>query len=192
MKMRIPLQRDADPKFNGVAATIAQGDPPKWLAVGLTQFSPGIGSDDDIDIDISTIIERMQGATDTLITWLPIFGTCTFGLACPDEVLLVLGALPEVKKELDRLAKANKGSGRRPDAKRDVCAAVVATAWKLLHGKVEPQSLKLQQACTEYWQACGGKQIGGSDLEENWRRRIERTADHSWIEDVLVAVQNEP
>ena len=101
MKMRIPLQRDADPKFNGVARTIAQGDPPKWLAVGLTHFSPGIGSDDDIDIDISTIIERMQGATDTLITWLPIFGSRRFGLTCPDEVLLVLGALPEVKKDLE-------------------------------------------------------------------------------------------
>ena len=192
MKITVSLRREADPKFNGVARTIAQGDPPKWLAVGLTQFSQGIGSSDTDDIDISTIIERMQGAADTLITWLPIFGSGSFGLPCPDEVLLVLGALPAVKKDLDRLAKATKGSGRRPNARRDVCAAVVATAWKLLHGKVEPQSLKLQGACTEYWQACGGKQIGGSDLEENWRRRIERAADHSWIEDILVAVQNEP
>ena len=192
MKMELPLQRDPDPKFAGVARSIAQGDAPKWLVVGLTYFSPGIGSDDTPDVDINTVVEQMQGATDTLTKCLPIFGGGAFGLPCPEEVAIALHVLPRIKEDLDQLAV--KRMGRPPNAERDMCAAVVATAWKLLHGKVEPQSLRLQEACGEYWQACGGKQIGEWDLAENWRRPIERaaTADYSWVEDFLVAVQKSP
>src|SRR5262249_15920137 len=192
MKMRIPLQREADPKFAGVARTIAHGDPPKWLAVGLTQFSPGIGSHDTDDIDIYKIIEERQGATDTLIKRLPIFGGLGFGMPCPEEVTVALHVLPRIKEDLDRLAV--RRMGRPPDARRDMCAAVVAMAWKLLYGKIEPQSLRLQEACGEYWRACGGEQIGEWDLAENWRRPIERilTLDYSWVEDFLVAVQKSP
>lgn len=191
MKMRVSLLREPDHKFDGIARSIAQGDPPKWLVAGLTHFSNGIGSDDTSDIDFNTIIERMQRATDTLITWLPIFGSGTFGLPCPDEVLLVLGALPEIKKDLNRLAKANKRKGRKLDAQRDVCAAVVARTWKIIHGKAS-KSRHVQEACTEYWRTCGGKQIGGWDEPENWRRPIDRAlaANFSWIEDVLLAVRN--
>jgi len=71
MKIRIPLQRNADPKFAGVARIIAYGDAPKWLVAGLTHFSPGIG-DDTSDVDLNTVVEQMQGATDTLIKWLPL------------------------------------------------------------------------------------------------------------------------
>jgi hypothetical protein len=191
MEIEIPLQRNADHKFDGVARTIAQGDPPKWLLVGLTQFSPGVG-DDISDVDIKPVIEQMQSATDTLIKWLPIFRYLGFGMPCPEEVTVALHVLPQIKEDLDRLAK--RRMGRKPDAQRDMCAAVVAMAWKLLHGKVEPQSLRLQQACGEYWRACGGKQIGGWDEPENWRRPIERTLtlDFSWVEDFLVAVQKSP
>src|SRR5215472_3213485 len=135
MKMRVPLQQDPDPKIDGVARTIAQGDPPKWLVVGLTQFSPGIGSNDATDIDIHTIIERMQDATHVLMTWLPLYMHFPFGLPCPDEVALALYILPQIRKDLDRVAKTIKSKGRRPDAARVVCAAVVARAWKIVHGK---------------------------------------------------------
>ena len=69
--MELLLQRDPDPKFAGVARSIAQGDAPKWLVAGLTHFSPGIG-DDTSDVDLNTVVEQMQGATDTLIKWLPL------------------------------------------------------------------------------------------------------------------------
>jgi len=190
MKMGIPLQGKPDPKFNGVARSIAKGDPPKWLVAGLTHFSNGIGSDTS-DIDIYLMIERMQGATDTLIKWLPTYKHLGFGLPCPEEVAIALKVLPSIKEDLDRLAK--KPIGRTPDAQRDVCAAVVARAWKIIHGKAGPRSRHLQEACTEYWQACGGKQIGDYDNPENWRRPIERalTADHDWVEELLRAVRNE-
>jgi hypothetical protein len=192
MEMEIPLQCDPDPKFAGVARSIAKGDAPKWLVVGLTHFSPGIGSDDTSDVDLNTVVEQMQGATDTLIKWLPMYLGLGFGLPCPEEVAIALRVLPRIKEDLDRLAI--KRMGRPPNAQRDMCAAVVALAWKLLYGKIEPQSLRLQEACGEYWRAGGGKQIGEWDLAENWRRPIERamTADYSWVEDFLVAVQKSP
>ena len=182
------MKTPPDPKFAGVARSIAQGDPPEWLLVSLTHFSPGIGDEDPSDIDMYKIIEEMKSATDTLIKWLPAYQCFPFGYPCPEEVPIALHVLPRIKEDLDKLAK--KRMGRPPDAQRETCAAVVAMAWKLLYGKIEPQSLKLQQACGEYWQACGGKQIGGSDLAENWRRPIERVlADgYPWIEDFMSAI----
>ncbi len=188
--MMISLQRNPNHKFDGVARSIAQGDPPKWLVVGLTQFSQGIGS--DTDVDIHKIIERMQDAAHVLMTWLPICKGLSFGLPCPEEVAVVLHALPRIKKDLDRLAKLKNRKGRPPDAQRLICAAVVARAWKIIHGKAEHRSDKLLRACSDYWRTCGGKQIGGWDEPENWRRPVERALknDYSWIERVLLAVQN--
>ena len=184
-----------NPKFNGVARSIAKGNPPKWLVVGLTHFSGGIGGDDISKKDrrsIDNIIGQMKGAVHTLMTWLPAWGNLAYGFECPEYVALMLYALPRMKKDLDIHAK--KRIGRRPNTQQEICAAVVIEAWKLLHGKAEPQGLKLQQACSDYWRACGGKQIGGWDEPKNWRRPIERAlaVDHSWISQILLAVvQNE-
>jgi hypothetical protein len=190
MKMRVPLLREPDHKFDGIARSIAQGDPPKWLVAGLTHFSNGIGSDTS-DVDFRTIIERMQDATHVLMTWLPMYKHLAFGFPCPEEVAQALYILPQIKKDLDRLAKVIKRKGRKPDAQRVVCAAVVTRAWKIVHGKAS-KSRDVQEACNEYWRACGGKQIGGWDEPENWRRPIDEalTSPHSLIEEILLAVRN--
>ena len=192
MKMMIPLPENADPKFDGVARSIAKGNPPKWLLVGLTQFSQGIGFDTSGTDNFDTIVERMQDAAHVLLTSLPIYKHLGFGLPCPEEVALALQVLPRIQEDLDRLAKLKNRKGRRPDAQREVCAAVIAIAWKLLHGKPEPRSDKLLEACYDYWRACGGKQIGEVDGIENWRRPVERAlaTGHEWIEQFLLAVQN--
>jgi|SRR5437660_1525359 hypothetical protein len=193
MKTRVSLQRTPNSKFDGVARSIAKGDPPDWLVLGLQHFSGGIGVDvskkDRRSFD--TILKQMQGAVHTLTTWLPAWVNLGYGYQCPEHVALMLYALPLMKKDLDIHAK--KRIGRRSNTQQEICAAVIMEAWKLLHGKAEPQSLKLQQACSDYWQACGGKQIGGWNEPENWRRPIERALafDHSWINRILVAVQNE-
>src|SRR5215831_17162532 len=110
MKMTIPQQLEPNHKFDGVAHSIAQGDPPEWLVVGLTQFSPGIGSDHTSDdIDIHKIVEEMQSATDTLIKRLPAYLCLGFGLPRPEEVAIALHVLPEIKKDLDRLAVKHMG-----------------------------------------------------------------------------------
>jgi hypothetical protein len=182
------------PKFNGVARSIAKGNPPKWLLVGLTHFSGGIGDGvskkDRRSID--NIVRQMQDAVHTLMTRLPAWGELGYGQECPEYVALMLYALPRMKKDLDSHAKKRKG--RRPNTQQEICAAVVIEAWKLLHGKAEPQGLRLQQACGDYWRACGGKQIGGWDEPKNSRRPIERAlaVDHWWISQILLAlVQNE-
>ena len=181
-----------NPKFNGVARNIAKGNPPKWLVVGLTHFSGGIG--DEISKkdrrSIDNIIGQMQGAVHTLMTWLPAYGNLGYGQECPEYVALMLYALPRMKKDLDIHAK--KRTGRRPNTQQEICAAVVIEAWKLLHGKHRGRSDEFLEACSEYWRACGGKQIGETDDLDNWRRPVERAlkTDHSWISQILLAVQN--
>jgi hypothetical protein len=193
MKVRVSLRQSPNSKFAGVARIIAKGDPPKWLVLGLEHFSGGIGVDipkKDRRI-VDNQIKRMQDAVHVLMTWLPAWGNLGYGLRCPEHVALMLYALPRVRKDLDRLAK--KPIGHRPDTQREVCAAVVIEAWKLLHGRAKPRSDEFLGACQDYWRACGGKPRGGIDDLENCRRDVERAlaTDHSWVNQVLVAVQNE-
>src|SRR5260370_15434937 len=132
MKTEIVLQRSPNPKFADVARSIAKGDPPKWLVLGLTQFSGGIGnkvSDEDRRL-FETQIKRMHGAADTLIKWLPIWGNFPYGIQCPEDVAVVLDALPRIKKDLDRLDR--KQIGRTPDAQREICAAVLVEDWQII------------------------------------------------------------
>ena len=175
--------------FNVVARTIAKRAPPEWLVPALERFSDGIGKDAS-DVPFHSIIEQMQRATDVLIRWLPAWGKLPYGTECPKHVAMALAALPRIKKDLDLASR--KLIGRRPDAQRLVCAAVIARAWKIIHGKPEPRSEKLLQACVDYWRACGGEQIGGTDDIENWKRHVQRAlkADYSWVERVLLTVQN--
>jgi hypothetical protein len=192
MKTRVSLQRTPNSKFDGVARIIAKGDPPEWLLIGLTHFSGGIGvdiSDEDHRL-FETQISRMHDAANTLMKWLPIWGHLPYGIEYPEDVAVVLDALPRIKKDLDRLDR--KQMGRRPKVQREICAGVIVEAWKLLHGRAEPRSLHLQLACSDYWRACGGKQIGETDDLENWRRPVEQAlaTDHEWISGVLLAVQN--
>jgi hypothetical protein len=193
MKTEILLQQNPNSKFAHVARIIAKGDPPKWLVLGLTQFSGGIGvdiSDEDRQL-FETQIRRMHEAAATLMKWLPIWGQLPYGIQYPEDVAVVLDALPRIKKDLDRLDQ--KQIGRRPEVQREICAAVVLEAWKIIHGRAEPRSLQLQGACSDYWRACGGEQIGETDDPENWRRPVKRAlaTDHEWISLVLLAVQNE-
>jgi hypothetical protein len=192
MRTRVPLQRTPNSKFDGVARSIAKGDPPEWLLLALEHFSDGIGVDHTSDLDkrFDTIIERIQDGAHVLMTWLPIWEHLPYGMKCPKDVAVVLDALPRIKKDLDRLDR--KQIGRRPKVQLEICAAVVVEAWKLLHGRAKPRSLQLQQACSDYWRACGGKQVGETDDPENWRRSIKRSleTDHDWVRRVLLAVQN--
>ena len=201
MKHRVELEHN--PVFVDVGRRIAKGDPPLWLLIGLTHFSAqskggkvvrgGIGVDvtDEDHRFFDTQISRMQDAADTLMKWLPMWGQLSYGVQCPEDVAVVLDALPRIKKDLDRLDQ--KKIGRRPEVQREICAGVIVEAWKLLHGRAKPRSLQLQEACSDYWRACGGEQIGGWDDPENWRRPINRAleTDHSWISLVLSAVRNE-
>lgn len=184
--MTVRVSLDADAKFAEVARSIAKGNPPEWLVIGLTHFSSGISVDTSKERrSFDKQIEQMQDAIHVLMTRLPAWAHLGYGHKCPEHVALAFYALPRLKKDLDRVTK--KGLGRPADVRREVCAAVVLEAWKIIRSKAEPHSLYLRQACCDYWQGCGGEQ----DDPDNWRRHIERalTVDHSWISQVLLALK---
>jgi hypothetical protein len=181
---------EVEGKFEDVARSIT--DPaPEWLPKALAHFGQGIGVDTSKVVgDFDRIIQNMQDATKVLETWLPLFGAKRWGLQCPEDVLVVIGALPGLKAELDRLKR--KGVGRRPDVQREVCAAVIIEAWRIIHGKVQARSDGVYEACREYWAACGGPEVGATDDIGNWRRTVELAVatNHEWIAKVLVGLRN--
>jgi len=178
-------------KFDEVARLIAKGDPPNWLILALAHFSDGIGvemsAEDRRSFDKT--VERMQDAIRYLMKWLPMYVNAAYGEKCPEDIALALHVLPKVKAHLDLLP--DNGVGRRPDVQREVCAAVVLESWKLLHGKAQHNSDRFMEACSEYWKACGGPEIGREGELRNWRRPIKqaRAGDYGNIRGVLQALQ---
>ena len=61
-----------------------------------------------------------------------------------------------------------------------ICAAACAYVWGRLRGEVQPYSLKLQEACEEYWLACGQPETGDSakgNTAKNWEEFLRRYTD---------------
>jgi hypothetical protein len=176
-----------DPVFVEAATKIAKGEPPLWLLIALTRFD--LRSPDIPTPDPREIFMQMHNAAVCLETWLPIFHRLPFGQKCPDDVRVVLEALPRIRKDhLQVLAKPRR-KGRRPKTGQWICAGVVVEAWRLCHGEVEPRSEELYGACEEYWTACGGERIGpGGDITK-WRRHVENSLENGWIRNVMEAVR---
>jgi hypothetical protein len=188
--MQEPL---AKPTFAEVARIISKGKPPDWLVTGLERFSGGIGV--ETDRDLLRHVEQLRGATNVLMKLLPAFQHMPFNIKSPSHVDVIRQALPLLKKDLERIKRRPPGgikrkfSGRPPNTQREICAAVIVESWTIMHGKPEPRSRRLERACADYWQVCGGKMIDSG----NWRRIIKLAlqTDHKWVREVLLAVQNE-
>ena len=182
------------PQLVEVARGITKGKPPPdWLLWGLEYFNGFIGKEIDPQHRKvgSRVFQQMDKAASVLLRWLPVYKYSAFGIKCPNEVDVILNALPHLRRDLERLNRP-RPAHRSSNVQREICAAVIAEAWKILHGKIEPRSDQLQQACADYWLACGGKQIGETNDRENWRRPIERAlgTDHKWVREIMQAVQN--
>lgn len=189
MKTTIALSQEYNAVYIPVARIIAN-PPPEWLMIGLG-FAGASRSTSDEHQRFTKVVERMYAATDLLIKYLPMYSFMPAGLAIPEDVKVALDVLPRIRKDLTRIVNQKpRGGGPRPNVPRGVCASVVVEAWKLVHGKAEPRSIKLLQACDAYWQACSGE-TRGEDVE-NWRRDVEQavTTNQEWIRDILVAVRN--
>jgi hypothetical protein len=168
-----------------VAKVIAKGSPPEWLPRYLEYFSDGIEPIKDHRF-INSVVGDLSSATDTLLRWLPAWRRLPYGInRSPVYLDDLLAALPRLKGDLERLGR--KSPGRKPDIGREVCAAVIIEAFRALHGKVEPRSEKLYEACRMYWDACGGKPIGEINDIDNWRWPVEHALaqDYSWFRDVI-------
>jgi hypothetical protein len=175
--------------FLDVARNIAKADPPLWLLVGLTHFSAGIGSDKaKYRQQFDRIVGDMSDAVNVLLEWLPIYRQLGFGAQCPDEIKVALAILPKIKAELDQLGSPPH---RPKNANREICAAVVVEASRLLHGNVARRSEQLYEACNDYWRACGGDEIGETGDRLNWRRAVE-TSKQPWIRKILSAIKAQP
>jgi hypothetical protein len=177
--------------FIGVARIIC-ADPPEWLPVALAHYAMWIGDDtSDLRTEFDKRIRQMQEAVRVLKNSLPMWENLGFDGACPPAVKMVLDGLPGLKAELDKLSRPQP-KGRRPDVQREVCAAVVLEAWRIIHGKVEARSDQLYRACNRYWTECGGASIGAVGDIDNWRRTVERAieTDHKWIRDQLMRISS--
>jgi hypothetical protein len=169
------------PTFASVARSVAKGgSPPDWLEMGLKHFANGLG--DPRSPDLRHCINQMHEATTVLMKLLPAFELMPFNLKSPSHVNAIRQALPSLEKDLAR-AGAKARAKRRSSVTREICAAVIVESWTMLHGKAEPRSAKLEQACADYWQACGGKLID----PDNWRRDIMRAVqtNHKWVRQIL-------
>jgi hypothetical protein len=190
MKTTIEVSHEYNAAFVEVARKIARGEPPIWLLIGLNHFGTPEDGRELKPGEFKPVVEQMQQAATTLLRWLPIYQHLPFGIQCPDDVTVVLDALPRIIKDLERLNR--RRTGRNRIITREICAAVVVEAWRMIHGKAGPRSEGVQEACKEYWRACGGEEIGETDDIENWRRPLELAIahDHAWVRSVLEAVQN--
>jgi hypothetical protein len=62
--------------------------------------------------------------------------------------------------------------GRRPIVRREICAAVIVEACKIIHVMAEPRSVRFNKRAKnigELAEANRGEQIGETDEIENWR-----------------------
>jgi hypothetical protein len=192
METTITLSDADGSAIKSVARLVAKGEPPDWLLRGLEHFSAGIGA--DREDQYRDALKPMADATDKLLYLLQVYEHLPFGLERPADVGTLLDVLPRLKEDLDRITKPRRV--RTPDVRREICAAVIIEAWKLLHGEAEPRSESFEQACADYWQACGGEEIGETNDPSNWRWSIERALKkaegYQWVNKVLTMARNAP
>lgn len=192
METTITLGNTDDSAFKGVAGLVAKGEPPDWLLRGLEHFRAGIGA--DREDQYRDALRPMADATEKLLYLLQVYEHLPFGLERPADVGTLLDVLPRLKEDLDRITKPRRV--RAPDVRREICAAVIIEAWKLLHGEAEPRSENLEQACAYYWEACGGGEIEETNDRSNWRWPIERALKkaqgYQWVSEVLTMARNAP
>lgn len=174
--------------FDEVAATIANGNPPEGLSLVLKNFSPRIGEDPDASGDwwLTTKVDAVNELM-----------YCLSGsdhLRKTQDVRVTLDALPSIKKHL----RVEKRTGRPPNIGRTFCAAVMLEVVEFIRGSVERHSLEFRTSCRDYWNACGGKEIGKENDPENWRRPIEAallpemTECREFVRKVLPAIVQNP
>jgi len=171
----------------GVAKMIAKGDPPAWLPKALADFARFVSLDKPTyDVEIE---RKMLAAAEYLEEWVPIvYGDWDeLDLEAPDWIDQFHNALHELIEMLRKDCEQTRRGGPKPDSRRLLCAAAVGECYRTLHGKLEPGSTLLRDACNEFWKACKNPEIGEGD-PGNWRRHLEshvaKSAD-PWARDII-------
>ena len=165
---RRPMRSPTASPFLSAARLIAKGEPPDWLIPALEHFSPLVGypRNPGDEAEDQAMIEAARNLEQHLATFAG--GEEKFGLAVPACVHTVLIELPELIEFLESQLRPVRKGGPTPDSRRKVCAGVCAELWRREHGEMQPFSVKLWEACEEYWQACGNHETSGSGRLKNW------------------------
>jgi hypothetical protein len=182
-------------KQAGMVGNARACDPaPEWLVEGLEFFREFIGSSMDATrqdlVQTKDVLDQIVRASDVLLRYLPRFKNLPLGWQCPQHIQTALDVLPLVRRHVAKAAQLEVFEARPgppPKVPREVCAAVVMEAWKLVHGRAEPHSVPYQYACNAYWLACGGESVG------DWRRDAEKAAE-GWpmARDVMEVYKTHP
>jgi len=150
------------------AALLCKGAvPPDWVAERLDEYAALIADttehqSDDIDRLLLKSALHLQRL-------LPLYTIPVYEMvdgeypACIDDVLNGLEELtPLLAPGVERPRR-----GPKLDVGRHLCAAVCAEIWRDLHGKPQPHSPKLWEACEAYWVACGHPENPSGHVK-NW------------------------
>jgi hypothetical protein len=166
------------PTLADVAAMIANGEPPDWLLKELARFAPLVGGRRSDDHEEREDLSRVLAAIDTLEHELYIQALIeeAFGFETPECIDAASPVLFELREFFEEQRIPARRGGPTPDGRRRICAGVCAGAWRRLHGKIEPYSVRLQDACEAYWLACGHAETSTTGRLKNWEPFLVWTA----------------
>ena len=177
------MKAAAKPTFADVAQLIAKGPAPDWLVSGLALLSAYVRDTVSSDErgEYADEIDRLRTAIKTLRRLLPAFLYMP-SVRFPDDVVVVLNALPRIEAEL---ARANLRPEKRTlDFNRKCCCAVILEATRLIQLDVQHRSKETYSAYNACWKACDNQAIVEN---RNWDRSINRAlkADNAWIREIF-------
>jgi hypothetical protein len=150
------MKADTKPTIEEVAALLCKGATPDWAVQELHKWVDLIASSrteahgDEID-------RLMLESALNLQFLLPLYTVRVYEMigeeypTCIDDVDQGLVELIPILTE----GLENPKRGKKPDLSRHLCAAVCREIWGKVHGKPQPHSPKLWEACEAYWVACG-------------------------------------
>jgi hypothetical protein len=176
-------------KFKEVAWMLWGGQPPEWVVPLLRDQQRLVGywrnpSDDDD----KKLIKRATDLAKALSDYGKVEAEAEdlYGFPASDVVGAASIALDDLIEYLESQLRPPRRGGPTPDSRRRICAAVCGYVWQRQHREVQPYSLKLQEACEAYWQACGQQGTGDSakgNVHKNWEEFLVRhTNDAEYVE----------
>ena len=162
--------------FTNVAHVLANGKPlPEWLIRELEQTSEIVGNprkagpaDEDDDKALLAAVKDLERRLVWEVHVHELIEKKWPWLPAPMIFDETANKLFELAQYLESQRRPPRKGGQTPDSRRRVCAGVCAEAWRRLHGEVQPFSVRLWQACEEYWQACGHPETSTSSRLKNW------------------------
>jgi hypothetical protein len=144
------MKADTKPTLDDVAMALCKGTtPPEWVLERLRKWAWLVADKtEDQGDDIDGVLLRSAEQLERL---LPIYARAyeMIGEEYPDCIDTVSNGLYELIPFLERPRR-----GPKLDVSRHLCAAVCMDIWRDVHGRPQPHSPKLWEACEAYWLAC--------------------------------------